>query len=214
MIWESSIIKVIDLGSSCFQTDDLSVYIQSRSYRAPEVMLGLPYDQKIDVWSVGCILCSKCGQKLYPKQENDKLNFVCKDDDNIIPNFWYCVNATIEDPTGSTDTVFFNESMEAVLNISCGDMLKKHADTTNPKIVPQLIRSITDTTRLLNLTLKTDTQIVVNNVSDVASTTETQSTSTVPGTSAFTPTTPVPKSAIPKRTITETPGKDKKMKLT
>lgn len=49
-------IKVIDLGSSCFQTDNLTLYVQSRSYRAPEVMLGLPYDQKIDIWSVGCIL--------------------------------------------------------------------------------------------------------------------------------------------------------------
>ena len=49
-------IKIIDLGSSCFQSDNLSLYVQSRSYRAPEVMLGLPYDQKIDLWSVGCIL--------------------------------------------------------------------------------------------------------------------------------------------------------------
>lgn len=49
-------IKVIDLGSSCFWTDNLSLYVQSRSYRAPEVMLGLPYDQKIDLWSLGCIL--------------------------------------------------------------------------------------------------------------------------------------------------------------
>ncbi|KAL3643140.1 hypothetical protein CASFOL_013955 [Castilleja foliolosa] len=160
------------------------------------------------------VLCSKCGKKLYPEQEDDKLNFVCKDDDNIIPNFRYCVNATIEDPTGSTGTVFFNESMEAILNVSCGDMVNKHADTTNPKIVPQPIRSVTDTTRLLNFTLKTDGQIVVNNVSDVASTTETQSTSTAPGMSAFTPTTPIPKSTISKRPIIETPGKDKKMKLT
>jgi serine/threonine protein kinase len=29
---------------------------QSRSYRAPEVILGLPYDQKVDCWSLGCIL--------------------------------------------------------------------------------------------------------------------------------------------------------------
>ena len=33
-------IKVIDFGSSCFTTDHLSSYVQSRSYRAPEVMLG------------------------------------------------------------------------------------------------------------------------------------------------------------------------------
>ncbi|WOL06328.1 hypothetical protein Cni_G15060 [Canna indica] len=49
-------IKVIDLGSSCFETDNLCLYVQSRSYRAPEVILGLPYDQKIDIWSLGCIL--------------------------------------------------------------------------------------------------------------------------------------------------------------
>merc|ERR1712137_946794 len=40
----------------CFVDDHLSSYVQSRSYRAPEVMLGLPYDQKIDLWSLGCIL--------------------------------------------------------------------------------------------------------------------------------------------------------------
>ncbi|KAL8050215.1 hypothetical protein ABFX02_06G068300 [Erythranthe guttata] len=62
-------IKVIDLGSSCFQTDNLSMYIQSRSYRAPEVMLGLPYDQKIDLWSVGCILAELySGEVLFPNE--------------------------------------------------------------------------------------------------------------------------------------------------
>ena len=48
--------KVIDFGSSCFVHDHLSAYIQSRSYRAPEVILGCRYDYKIDMWSLGCIL--------------------------------------------------------------------------------------------------------------------------------------------------------------
>ncbi|KAH6762770.1 Protein kinase superfamily protein [Perilla frutescens var. hirtella] len=62
-------IKVIDLGSSCFQTDHLSLYVQSRSYRAPEVMLGLPYDQKIDLWSLGCILAELySGEVLFPNE--------------------------------------------------------------------------------------------------------------------------------------------------
>lgn len=49
-------IKLIDFGSSCYLTDRQSSYIQSRSYRAPEVVLGLPYDGKIDVWSLGCVV--------------------------------------------------------------------------------------------------------------------------------------------------------------
>jgi len=53
---ETCDIKVIDFGSSCYITDTLSTYVQSRSYRAPEVILGLPYGQKIDLWSLGCTL--------------------------------------------------------------------------------------------------------------------------------------------------------------
>nr|GLL28008.1 MAP kinase kinase kinase mkh1 [Ipomoea trifida] len=63
-------IKVIDLGSSCFQTDSLSLYVQSRSYRAPEVILGLHYDQRIDIWSLGCVLAELCsGEVLFPNEE-------------------------------------------------------------------------------------------------------------------------------------------------
>ncbi|KQK10431.1 probable serine/threonine-protein kinase yakA isoform X2 [Brachypodium distachyon] len=62
-------IKVIDLGSSCFLTDNLCLYVQSRSYRAPEVILGLPYDQRIDIWSLGCILAELCtGEVLFPNE--------------------------------------------------------------------------------------------------------------------------------------------------
>eukprot|EP00887_Chlorella_sp_A99_P005970 scaffold27.g5970.t1 len=64
-------VKVIDLGSSCYLTDHLSSYVQSRSYRAPEVILGLPYDQKIDVWSLGCILAELCTAKVL--LQNDSL---------------------------------------------------------------------------------------------------------------------------------------------
>jgi serine/threonine protein kinase len=31
-------------------------YIQSRFYRAPEVILGKSYGYEIDMWSVGCVL--------------------------------------------------------------------------------------------------------------------------------------------------------------
>eukprot|EP00462_Mataza_sp_D1_P000024 CAMPEP_0175088214 /NCGR_PEP_ID=MMETSP0086_2-20121207/132_1 /TAXON_ID=136419 /ORGANISM="Unknown Unknown, Strain D1" /LENGTH=600 /DNA_ID=CAMNT_0016360639 /DNA_START=267 /DNA_END=2069 /DNA_ORIENTATION=- len=49
-------IKVIDFGSACFADQPMYAYIQSRFYRAPEVLLGLSYDCAIDMWSLGCIL--------------------------------------------------------------------------------------------------------------------------------------------------------------
>jgi dual specificity tyrosine-phosphorylation-regulated kinase 1 len=49
-------IKVIDFGSSCRSNKRMYSYIQSRFYRSPEVILGLPYTVAIDMWSLGCIL--------------------------------------------------------------------------------------------------------------------------------------------------------------
>ena len=42
-------IKGIDLGSSCFVDERVYTYIQSRFYRSPEVILGLPYGTPIDM---------------------------------------------------------------------------------------------------------------------------------------------------------------------
>lgn len=49
-------IKVIDFGSACFTRRTIYSYIQSRFYRSPEVILGLPYTELIDMWSLGCIV--------------------------------------------------------------------------------------------------------------------------------------------------------------
>ena len=48
-------IKLIDFGSACFEGQTTHTYIQSRFYRSPEVLVGLPYDSAIDIWSLGCV---------------------------------------------------------------------------------------------------------------------------------------------------------------
>ncbi len=53
---ESTAIKVIDLGTACYENKIVWTYIQSRYYRAPEVMLGIPYTSAIDMWSLGCVV--------------------------------------------------------------------------------------------------------------------------------------------------------------
>lgn len=49
-------VKLIDFGSSCLTSDKPGHYIQSRSYRAPECVLGCTIGPKIDIWSLGCVL--------------------------------------------------------------------------------------------------------------------------------------------------------------
>lgn len=46
-------LKVIDFGSSTFVDERVYTYIQSRFYRAPEIMFGIPYGYPIDMWSFG-----------------------------------------------------------------------------------------------------------------------------------------------------------------
>lgn len=64
---QKSGIKIIDYGSGCFENERIYTYIQSRFYRAPEIMLGIPYTTKIDMWSCGCILAELyTGRPLFP----------------------------------------------------------------------------------------------------------------------------------------------------
>lgn len=68
-------IKIVDFGSACCKTLHSAQYIQSRYYRAPEVVLGYPFDSAIDMWSVGCILFElHSGKPLFDgKDERDQI---------------------------------------------------------------------------------------------------------------------------------------------
>lgn len=52
-----STLKVCDLGSASDVTDnEITAYLVSRFYRAPEIIIGSKYDTQIDVWSAGATL--------------------------------------------------------------------------------------------------------------------------------------------------------------
>ncbi|CAH0686370.1 unnamed protein product [Spodoptera exigua] len=71
-----SAIKIVDFGSSCQLGQRIYQYIQSRFYRSPEVLLGVPYDLAIDMWSLGCILVEMhTGEPLFSgANEVDQMN--------------------------------------------------------------------------------------------------------------------------------------------
>lgn len=68
-------IKIIDFGSSCFEDERIYTYIQSRFYRAPEIILGITYTSSIDMWSFACIVIELfTGFPIFPgESENDQL---------------------------------------------------------------------------------------------------------------------------------------------
>ncbi|CAE7357480.1 ppk15 [Symbiodinium natans] len=70
-------IKLIDFGSACFESHTVYPYIQSRFYRSPEVLLGVPYTSAIDMWSLGCI-CAELflGLPVFPG--HSEYNQVCR----------------------------------------------------------------------------------------------------------------------------------------
>jgi serine/threonine protein kinase len=67
-------LKICDFGLArgvqdpTSSQDNLTEYVVTRWYRAPEIMVSCQeYDKKIDVWSVGCILAELLGRKpLFP----------------------------------------------------------------------------------------------------------------------------------------------------
>jgi len=75
---EKDTIKLIDFGSSCFENKTLYLYIQSRFYRAPEVILEVPYTSAIDMWSFACILCELyTGLPIFPgKSTNEQIALI------------------------------------------------------------------------------------------------------------------------------------------
>jgi homeodomain interacting protein kinase len=72
-------VKVIDFGSASHVSKAVcSTYLQSRYYRAPEILLGLPYCESIDMWSLGCVIAELfLGWPLYPgSSEYDQIRYI------------------------------------------------------------------------------------------------------------------------------------------
>eukprot|EP00934_Nitzschia_sp_Nitz4_P008751 Nitzschia sp. Nitz4//scaffold112_size70979//37025//38968//NITZ4_005903-RA/size70979-augustus-gene-0.84-mRNA-1//1//CDS//3329533268//8741//frame0 len=71
IIPECTRIKVIDFGGATYDSDKKSSLVNTRQYRAPEVMLGAGWSMPSDLWSAGCILAELYqGELLFATHDN------------------------------------------------------------------------------------------------------------------------------------------------
>ena len=121
-------IKIIDFGSSCLQTEQIYTYIQSRFYRAPEIMLGIPYTTAIDMWSFAWILVELfIGYPLFPG-ESEEEQFSLIMEYKGIPPINLLENSTRKE-------LFFDEELKPIsVKDSLGDIIKP-----NSKALSQLL---------------------------------------------------------------------------
>uniref|UniRef100_A0A3Q0R2Z9 mitogen-activated protein kinase n=1 Tax=Amphilophus citrinellus TaxID=61819 RepID=A0A3Q0R2Z9_AMPCI len=61
-------LKILDFGLARHTDDEMTGYVATRWYRAPEIMLNwMHYNKTVDIWSVGCIMAELLtGRALFP----------------------------------------------------------------------------------------------------------------------------------------------------
>ncbi|XP_047450730.1 homeodomain-interacting protein kinase 1-like [Mugil cephalus] len=72
-------VKLIDFGLSMYPWQaKQGMRLQTPSYRAPEIILGLPFTEAIDIWSLGCVMAIMVfGVTLFPgRMEYDVIKFI------------------------------------------------------------------------------------------------------------------------------------------
>ncbi|TCD64183.1 U4/U6 small nuclear ribonucleoprotein prp4 [Steccherinum ochraceum] len=72
---QKTVLKLCDLGSASDASENaITPYLVSRFYRAPEIILGYPYDPALDMWSIGCTLYELyTGKIMLPGHSNNHM---------------------------------------------------------------------------------------------------------------------------------------------
>uniref|UniRef100_A0A8C9ZSY7 Protein kinase domain-containing protein n=1 Tax=Sander lucioperca TaxID=283035 RepID=A0A8C9ZSY7_SANLU len=113
-------VKLIDFGLAATVSTMFLGTIQALGYRAPEVILGLPLDEAVDMWSLGCVLAFLyLGKHLYPTHYSmtkcrngiyDKLNSL-----EDVARF----HPTVKQATEYDDTLAFLSLLKRMLHVDC-----------------------------------------------------------------------------------------------
>lgn len=78
-------LKILDFGLARQAEAEMTGYVATRWYRAPEIMLNwMHYNKTVDIWSVGCIMAELItGKTLFPGTDRKK-HFIFKTFDKFV----------------------------------------------------------------------------------------------------------------------------------
>lgn len=81
-------LKLCDFGSASHVSDnEITPYLVSRFYRAPEIILGVPYDHGIDMWSTACTIFEmSTGKIMFSGKSNNEMLKYFMDLKGKLPN--------------------------------------------------------------------------------------------------------------------------------
>nr|DBA33776.1 TPA: hypothetical protein GDO54_001414 [Pyxicephalus adspersus] len=74
-------LKILDFGLARHTDEEMTGYVATRWYRAPEIMLNwMHYNMTVDIWSVGCIMAELLtGRTLFPGTDHiDQLKLILR----------------------------------------------------------------------------------------------------------------------------------------
>uniref|UniRef100_A0A8C9ZWM2 Protein kinase domain-containing protein n=1 Tax=Sander lucioperca TaxID=283035 RepID=A0A8C9ZWM2_SANLU len=107
-------VKLIDFGLAATVSTMFLGTIQALGYRAPEVILGLPLDEAVDMWSLGCVLAFLKNKEFsVPKWRlNTQKEYKLKTD-----SMTKCRN--VKQATEYDDTLAFLSLLKRMLHVDC-----------------------------------------------------------------------------------------------
>jgi serine/threonine-protein kinase PRP4 len=82
------LLKLCDFGSAAHVSEmDITPYLVSRFYRAPEIILGMSYDHGIDLWSTAVTIFELyTGRIMFPGKSNNEMLKLIMDLKGKMPN--------------------------------------------------------------------------------------------------------------------------------
>jgi len=80
LVNENCDLKICDFGLARISDIEMTGYVSTRYYRAPEIMLTWQhYDKAVDIWSIGCIFAEMLiGKPLFPGKDHiNQFSLIC-----------------------------------------------------------------------------------------------------------------------------------------